>query len=86
MAEGFFLVWNPARNVPTVRHPTREAATFEAERLARQQPGDQFFVLRACTVSCIPQTPVATDPVQFAQRKLNKPSGPYVTSRYWWTP
>ena len=47
----FWLVWNPKRSVPAIRHPTQESARVEAERLARIQPGDEFFVLSAESVS-----------------------------------
>jgi hypothetical protein len=43
----FFLVWNPTRGAPTVKQATYGIAENEAKRLARQAPGEEFFVL-AC--------------------------------------
>jgi hypothetical protein len=50
--EVFFLVWSPqGMYPPKFRHPTRESATTEAERLARLHPNSQFFVLEAISES-----------------------------------
>lgn len=57
-ASGFYVVWNPARGAPTVRHRTRPAAAEEAERLARSNPGQTFFVLATVAVAEVP-VPVA---------------------------
>lgn len=43
----FWMVWNPQRQPPSHRHPTRHAAEQEAERLALLQPGHKFYVLEA---------------------------------------
>ena len=43
----FWLVWNPAGLNPKHKHLTAEAATTEAERLARANPGNRFYVLHA---------------------------------------
>lgn len=43
----FWMVWNPANNQPRYRHTTEADATTEAERLAREHPGDVFVVLEA---------------------------------------
>lgn len=43
----FWMVWNPQGNQPTYKHPTRDSAVAEAERLARKCPGDQFYILAA---------------------------------------
>lgn len=45
----FFVVWNPERRSPTYKHDTLTSATYEAERLACQNPGT-FYVL-ACVGS-----------------------------------
>lgn len=45
--ESFFMVWNPNGRPPMYRHMTRNAAITEAERLARENTGAQFFVLQA---------------------------------------
>lgn len=47
MEETFWLVWNPSRGMPTVRHPSALSARKEAERLAVIQPGEAFYVLQA---------------------------------------
>lgn len=52
---GFYLVWSPTgTHPPKYRHETRQAAKTEAERLAQQCPGKQFFVLAALSLSSIP--------------------------------
>lgn len=48
----FFLVWRdasnyPQGNTPRFRHPEFNAATKEAQRLARTEPGTRFFVVEA---------------------------------------
>lgn len=40
-----FMVWNPARGMPTVVHDTIEQASAEAERLTRQNPGEYFIIM-----------------------------------------
>ena len=59
--EKFFVVWSPGRGVPVVRHPSFNVAKDEARRLAKQQPGDEFFVLAAIGRAQLP------DPVDWAQ-------------------
>lgn len=49
--EQFWAVWNPAHGEPTVRHSSFEIAKAEAERLARFNPGQKFYVLAACGVA-----------------------------------
>lgn len=51
--EQFFMVWNPERNAPTFRHPTRWSAVNEAERLARENQGQSFYVLAATDLRCV---------------------------------
>ncbi|RQM48671.1 hypothetical protein [Paraburkholderia tropica] len=42
----FFLVWSPTgQKPPTFKHPSRQGAVMEAERLAREHRGQKFFVL-----------------------------------------
>jgi hypothetical protein len=41
----FYLVWNPNGREPPRRHPSRVAASIEAEWLARAKPGQEFYVL-----------------------------------------
>jgi hypothetical protein len=40
-----YLVWNPARTLPTVQHETLERAEAEAERLRREHPDEMFWVM-----------------------------------------
>lgn len=50
----FWLVWNPARNEwpPSARHGDYATALKEAERLARNNQGQQFIVLEAVARAC----------------------------------
>lgn len=51
----FYIVWNPANlKPPAARHPTADLARSEAERLARLNPGQEFYTLHAETVSFVP--------------------------------
>lgn len=46
MAGGFYIIWNPhGARPPKVRHATLAGAKAEAERLARENPGQEFYVL-----------------------------------------
>ncbi len=45
--DAFWMVWNPNGHAPTYRHSSRHSATVEAERLARGNRGQTFFVLQA---------------------------------------
>jgi len=45
--DGFYVVWCPGGGNPTVRHDAHPLALREAERLAAQNPGKEFFVLSA---------------------------------------
>ena len=49
MSDGFYMIFNGGKGgaSPTKQHRTEGEATTEARRLARAQPGDEFFVLRA---------------------------------------
>lgn len=49
--EEFYCVWNPNGASPTYRHPDKQSAVNEAERLARLNPPCEFFVLKAVSVS-----------------------------------
>lgn len=40
-----FMVWNPARGMPTVVHDTIEQASAEAGRLTRQNPDEHFIIM-----------------------------------------
>lgn len=41
----FYMVWNEGNRGPVVRHNTDMSARTEAERLARLNPGQKFYVL-----------------------------------------
>lgn len=43
----FWLVWNPQGRSPTCDHGSKRLATDEAKRLAKANPGQRFFVMRA---------------------------------------
>ena len=43
----FWMVWSPQGRAPTHKHFSRETADAEANRLAKQHPGQEFFVLKA---------------------------------------
>ena len=43
----FWFVWNPLARIPQYRHPRQADAVSEAERLARQHPGQEFIVLQS---------------------------------------
>mgnify|MGYP007007270210 CR=1 FL=1 len=48
----FWVVWNPNGQNPRYRHASRLDAEQEAGRLARANPGQEFFVLGAATRVC----------------------------------
>jgi hypothetical protein len=47
----FWWVWREHGGIPTVRHASRGQAEHEAQRLARQCPGESFFILEAISVT-----------------------------------
>ncbi len=47
----FWMVWNPMGRAPTFKHRTKGGAQLEAERLARLNRGETFFVLEAVSMS-----------------------------------
>lgn len=56
--EIFWVVWNPIGRNPVVRHKTEKDATNEANRLARNNPGQEFVVLqskRSCVTTTVTQ-------------------------------
>lgn len=44
-AAPFWMVWNPDGRQPRFRHDNQQLAVAEAERLARANPGQEFYVL-----------------------------------------
>lgn len=49
--EKFWWVWRLNGGMPTVHHTSRAQADHEAERLARSNPGDSFYVLEAVSIT-----------------------------------
>lgn len=47
----FYLVWSKQGRTPVYEHPSRSSAANEAERLARMNPGQDFFVLMPVSVT-----------------------------------
>ena len=45
--ERFWMVVNPSGSTPRVKHCSRGGADREAMRLAKMNPGQEFFVLKA---------------------------------------
>ncbi len=52
-AKTFWLVWREGGNTPTSKHPNRQLASAEAERLARCNKGAHFVILRAVAAVCV---------------------------------
>lgn len=52
----FWMVWRESSPTTRYRHPTKIQAVQECERLARMNPGERFFVLKA-TVGMVAQSP-----------------------------
>lgn len=53
-----FLVWNPDARYPRFDHDTADDARREAERLARENPGQDFYVMApVMAVSSVPPAP-----------------------------
>ncbi len=48
MSNEFWMVYNPQGGAPTYQHSSFQQAKAEAERLARMNPGQSFYVLQAC--------------------------------------
>lgn len=48
-----YLVWNPRAGLPTYAHTSLDSAIAESERLARNNPGQEFFVMEPCGVSLV---------------------------------
>ena len=49
MIEQYWMVHNPARHAPVAMHRSYDSALHEAQRLARENCGETFFVLEAVT-------------------------------------
>lgn len=57
----FWFVWNPMGRNPQYMHPSKYAAEAEAKRLASENPGHEFIVLKSVSgfVAGLPPTPPA---------------------------
>lgn len=51
MRDKFWMVYGDGHRAPTVKHASFEIAKQEAERLCRNNPGIEFFVLQPVSVS-----------------------------------
>lgn len=51
MREKFWMIYGEGQRAPTVKHASYEIAKQEAERLCRNNPGIDFFVLQPVSVS-----------------------------------
>lgn len=49
--EIFYLVWEPESGYTKYRQDSITLAKQEAERLAQKEPGKEFYVLKALTMS-----------------------------------
>lgn len=63
----FWMVWNPEGRQPQYKHFTRTEADMEAQRLARVNPEQSFYVLKAVSgfksqPSPVDQIKMFTDP------------------------
>lgn len=69
----FWMAWNPEGRQPRFMHYTRFDAEEEAKRLASENPGFEFFVLKAVSgmtsehpmVAPIKLQPVTPDEIPF---------------------
>ena len=64
-SEKFWVVWCPARGVPTVTHKLYSSARMQAEALAAKHPGETFFVLvaQSASKSAAVSTVLLADPI-----------------------
>lgn len=58
----FWLVWKPNGALPTFKHPSYDDAKKEAERLARKNSADRFYILEALEVVSV-ELPVTVQPL-----------------------
>lgn len=52
MTDKIFCVFNPDGRAPKYKHSSEGSAKMEAVRLARENPGQKFFVMVAMGVAC----------------------------------
>lgn len=56
----FYIVWNPGASNPQVRHGSSALAKREADRLAKLNPGKEFFVMKVNSRSMTSEPTVET--------------------------
>lgn len=66
----FWMVWREGTPTTRYRHGSKRAALDEAERLARTNVGDRFYVLKATAAVVCDEQPVRrltmiSDPIPF---------------------
>ena len=49
----FWMVWNPQGRTPAFKHVSLAQATNEAERLARLNPSEVFYVLESIAMRTV---------------------------------
>jgi hypothetical protein len=50
----FYMVWKSGGGTPIYNHDTLQAAQQEAQRLAKKQVGDRFYVLQSFGYAVVP--------------------------------
>ena len=58
--KAFYMVWNPSGAQPRHQHASLELAEKEAERLAKSNPGEYFYVLQAVLKLNVPPPVIKT--------------------------
>lgn len=53
MNGSFWFVWCAERDAPRHKHPSLQSAEREAERLARLNRGQRFYVLESVCAICV---------------------------------
>lgn len=54
----FWIVWRLHGGAPTVKHYDKSDAEREAERLAKANPGETFYVLKTTAAAVAAESPV----------------------------
>jgi hypothetical protein len=62
----FYIVWSPTGHTPPqIKHETRPGAVAEAERLARSNPGHDFYVMAASDMRAVPMKRIKFSDIPF---------------------
>lgn len=51
MTDIFWMIYGNGQGAPTMKHASRDDAEREAKRLARNNPGVQFYVLQTIAIA-----------------------------------